>query len=282
MELVSQSYIRHDREEVLRILNDRRIGDEARKMRLKQLDGGRTWEYMLENYMPSLRAATWVCVWVPIDVLENPEKPVSDTLVAAFKPLVLDAPVVPRPVFKEKKMIMAARTNLLIPAGNVGLEFPIRDNWSVGIDYYYPWLVSRQNRWCTEMLGLFVDGRYWFTGEKYRWTKTERLQGHAVGVYAGLGYYDFQKIDRGAQGEYVDVGVDYTFGLPVAKGKLRMEFNIGLGWILTYYRSYYPSSDYEDLIKDPGIVQRSTSFFGPTRASVSLVVPIRVNRKIRF
>lgn len=281
-ELVEQNYSREDRDEVLQILADERIGDEARKSRLKRLDGGRTWKYMLDNYMPSLRAATWVCVWVPIDVLENPEMAISDTLVAAFKPLVLDAPVVSRPVLKEKVMIMAARTNLLIPAMNVGLEFPIKDNWSVGVDYFYPWFVSSQNKWCTEMLGLFVDGKYWFTGENYKWTKAEKLMGHAVGVYAGLGYYDFQKIDRGAQGEFVDVGVDYTFGLPVANGRLRMEFNIGLGWILTYYRSYSPSSDYEDLIKDPGIVQRSTSFFGPTRASVSLVVPIRANKRIKF
>lgn len=281
-ELVEQNYSRADRDEVLRILTDDRIGDETRKWRLKRLDGGRTWKYLLDNYMPSLRAATWVCVWVPIDVLEKPEIAISDTLVAAFKPLVLDAPAVSKPVLKEKVMIMAARTNLLIPAMNVGLEFPIKNNWSVGVDYFYPWFVSGENKWCTEMLGLFVDGKYWFTGEKYKWTKTEKLQGHAVGVYAGLGYYDFQKIDRGAQGEYVDVGVDYTFGLPIAKGRLRMEFNIGIGWLLTYYRSYSPSSDYEDLIKDPGIVQRSTSFFGPTRASVSFVVPIRVNKRIKY
>ncbi len=280
-DLVEASYTRADRQQVLDILYDTEISDQTRKIRLQRLDAGRSWRYMIQNYMPQLRTATWVCVWVEAPpVLPNPGIR-RDTLIC-HRGTIITPPFPEKPILEEKKMLFAARTNLLIPALNVGLEFPIKNNWSLGIDYYYPWAVSSRNRWCTEMLGLFVDGKYWFTGEKYKWTKDEKLKGHAVGVYAGLGYYDFQKIDRGAQGEYVDVGVDYTFGLPVAKGKLRMEFNIGLGWILTYYRNYTPSSDYEDLIKDPGIVQRSTSFIGPTRASVSLVVPIRANKRIKF
>lgn len=184
--------------------------------------------------------------------------------------------------FKEKKwrkMILAARTNLLFPGLSVGLEFPIKDNWSIGFDYMYPWAVSKNNRWCAEMLGLFLDARYWFPGEKNKWSRTERLQGHAVGVYAGAGYYDFQNKKRGAQGEYLDFGVDYTYALPVANNKLRFEFNIGIGMIRTQYRPYYPASDYSDLIKEPGIKYHTTNFFGPTRAGVSLVVPIVVNTK---
>ena len=129
------------------------------------------------------------------------------------------------------------------------------------------------------MLGWFVDAKYWFPGEKYQWTRTERLQGHAVGLYAGAGYYDYQNISKGNQGEYIDLGVDYTFALPIAQNRLRLEFNLGVGFIRTWYRPYHPSSDYEDLIKEPGIRYKSTNFFGPTRAGVSLVVPIIVKTK---
>lgn len=273
------------REQMLSILTSKAFADEEQALR-KCKEG---WKHLVRNYIYVLRnASVSFTVIGSVDEYTIP-KPLETMQAMRYSP-TLKAPEsgvnlkreFVRPVLEEKKMIMAARTNLLVPGLNVGLEFPIKDNWSVGVDYWYPWAVSKNNKWCGEMLGLFVDGKYWFTGEKYKWTKAERLQGHAVGVYAGLGYYDYQKIDRGAQGEYVDVGVDYTFGLPIAKGKLRMEFNLGIGWILTYYRSYYPSSDFDDLIKDPGIIQRSTSFFGPTRASVSFVVPIRVNRKVRF
>ena len=75
------------------------------------------------------------------------------------------------------------------------------------------------------------------------------------------------------------MGIDYTYALPIAEDKLRLEFNVGLGFIYTLYRPYYPSSDYDDLIKEPGIKYRSTNFIGPTRASVSLVYPINVNTK---
>ena len=106
-----------------------------------------------------------------------------------------------------------------------------------------------------------------------------KLKGHAVGVYAGTGYYDFQNKVKGAQGEFIDFGVDYTYALPVANDKLRFEFNLGLGFIKTWYRPYAPASDYSDLIKEPGVKYRSTNFIGPTRAAVSLVYPITVTTK---
>lgn len=67
--------------------------------------------------------------------------------------------------------------------------------------------------------------------------------------------------------------------MPVSNDKLRFEFNIGLGIIKTWYRPYNPSSDYTDLIKEPGVKFRSTNFVGPTKAGVSLVYPITASVK---
>ena len=74
--LVEADYHRSDREKVIQILDDRSIGDQTRKVRLQKLDRGRSWRYMIRNYMPELRAATWVCVWA-----EAP--PVSTTVFAS-------------------------------------------------------------------------------------------------------------------------------------------------------------------------------------------------------
>ena len=150
------------------------------------------------------------------------------------------------PQMKYRKTIMAARTNLLMPGLSIGLEFPIQEHWSIGINYNYPWAVSARNRWCVEKLSLFADVKYWFTNENTRWTADSRLKGHAM---------------------------------PVANDKLRFEFNIGLGFIKTWYRPYNPSSDYTDLIKEPGVKFRSTNFVGPTKAGVSLVYPITASVK---
>lgn len=269
------------REEMIAIINDdSNVDNKERSLRACK----QGWDYLVDNYIYALRNSS-----ITISVIGKHDEytrtePISPVEEITYTP-TFEAPQRPMQVtftpdkMVWRKMIMQARTNVLIPGMNVGVEFPIKNHWSVGIDYYYPWFVSKENKWCVETLNWFIDGKYWFTGDKYKWTPTEKLMGHAVGVYAGMGYYDGQKIDRGAQGEFIDVGVDYTFGLPVADGKFRMEFNVGLGWILTYYRTYSPSTDYNDLIKDPGIKQRSTSFFGPTRASVSFCVPIRVNTK---
>lgn len=270
------------RDEMLAIIDDRSEIDDKEKALRACKEG---WRYLVRNYIYALRNSS-----ITISVLGKNDEYVRFEPVVPVDPIeytpvfeVEDNPIVPFhiPFYPEwKKMIMAFRSNLLVPGLNVGMEFPIKDNWSVGIDYWYPWAVSKHNKWCGEMLGLFVDAKYWFPGEKYAWTRTERLQGHAVGIYAGAGYYDYQRIDRGAQGEYIDTGVDYTFALPIADGRLRLEFNLGLGFIRTWYRTYSPSSDYKDLIKDPGIRQHSTNFFGPTRAGVSLAVPIIVKTGI--
>jgi hypothetical protein len=269
------------REEMLAVI-DAQDGIDDKEAALRALKQG--WRYLTNNYIHALRNSS-----ITLSVIGPPDEytraaPVVPMVAKEYTP-TFTAPQKAIPPHRQtrkiewRKMILAGRTNLLVPGLNFGVEIPIKDNWSVGIDYWYPWAVSKHNKWCGEMLGWFVDAKYWFPGEKYQWTRTERLQGHAVGLYAGAGYYDYQNISKGNQGEYIDLGVDYTFALPIAQNRLRLEFNFGVGFIRTWYRPYHPSSDYEDLIKEPGIRYKSTNFFGPTRAGVSLVVPIIVKTK---
>ena len=261
------------RDELIALMESDLTNDEKEKVLRKMNPAFR---YILKHHIYLMRAsAVTFNVSVPM-VLMPPiagpqalaEGPEGNILYRQVQPLP-QAPV-------EKKMILAARTNLLVPALNVGVEVPVGYSWSVGADYYFPWWLARSNRYCAEMLGWFVDTKYWFGKDR---DEEDKLTGHALGAYAGFGYYDYQWEKSGNQGEYIDIGVDYTYAIPLAKDRLRMEFNIGLGWIHTVARHYTPTDDYTDLIKDPGIRHRRYNFFGPTRASVSLVVPIRVNVK---
>ena len=261
------------RDELIALMESDLTNDEKEKVLRKM---NLTFRYILKHHIYLMRAsAVTFNVSVPM-VLMPPiagpqalaEGPEGNILYRQVQPLP-QAPV-------EKKMILAARTNLLVPALNVGVEVPVGYSWSVGADYYFPWWLARSNRYCAEMLGWFVDTKYWFGKDR---GEEDKLTGHALGAYAGFGYYDYQWEKSGNQGEYIDIGVDYTYAIPLAKDRLRMEFNIGLGWIHTVARHYTPTDDYTDLIKDPGIRHRKYNFFGPTRASVSLVVPIRVKVK---
>ena len=261
------------RDELIALMESDLTNDEKEKVLRKMNPAFR---YILKHHIYLMRAsAVTFNVSVPM-VLMPPiagpqalaEGPEGNILYRQVQPLP-QAPV-------EKKMILAARTNLLVPALNVGVEVPVGYSWSVGADYYFPWWLARSNRYCAEMLGWFVDTKYWFGKDR---DEEDKLTGHALGAYAGFGYYDYQWEKSGNQGEYIDIGVDYTYAIPLAKDRLRMEFNIGLGWIHTVARHYTPTDDYTDLIKDPGIRHRKYNFFGPTRASVSLVVPLRVTVK---
>ena len=79
-EMVDSLYALPDREQVLEILRDQTIGDETRKTKLKRLDRGRTWEYLKKEYMPMLRAATWICVWAQVLPPLPEPKDIQDTL----------------------------------------------------------------------------------------------------------------------------------------------------------------------------------------------------------
>jgi hypothetical protein len=267
---------------------------QSKEYRLRALKQG--WRYLVRNHIYSLRNSS-----ITLTVVMTGDNADDEFVVGEVTPaepeidrsqMVKIDPVEPDPVrfdadfseilyrrpleVKFTKTILAARTNLLIPGLNFGMEIPIGMNWSVGLDYYYPWAVSAQNQWCGEMLGWFIDAKYWITGDKYKWDVNSKLKGHGIGLYGGIGYYDYQKRTNGLQGEYADFGIDYTFAMPVANDKLRIAFNLGIGYIYTLYRPYYPSSDFEDLIKEPGVKYRTTNFFGPTKASISLVYPITV------
>lgn len=190
---------------------------------------------------------------------------------------ILSRPAAPqRP--ETKKMILAARTNLLVPALNVGLEVPVGNRWSVGTDYYFPWIwPSEKNRWCMEMLSLNIEGRYWFGKDR---KEEDRLTGHSVGVYAGGGYYDFEFDWKGRQGEYVTAGVDYKYALPLGRKKrVRMEFLLGIGYLHSWVRPYEVPVEYGPLIRNPQELR--VNWFGPTKMAVSISVPIYAKTKIK-
>jgi hypothetical protein len=171
----------------------------------------------------------------------------------------------------ERKPIMAVRSNLLVPALNVGVEVPIGNHWSVGADYYFPWVWPKQdNKNCFEFLGWGIEGRYWFGKNR---TIFDRLQGHSVGLYGYMGYYDFERNFHGHQGEFVNVGLDYTYAMAVGKRKsIHFEFSLGVGYIYSQARKYTVIEAGAPLISDK--ITKNIGYFGPTKANISLVVPI--------
>lgn len=274
IELVDKNYHRHDRAKVLKILRDRSISDETRKWRLKQLDGGIAWRVLFYRYMPQLRAATWVCVWAeaiePLPEMEG----MQTCAMTQDRPLEYPEPAVLIQNYAGEAAgvpVAALRTNLLVPGLNFGAELPLGNHWSVGADYYYPWIWPKSdNKNCFEFLGGSVEGRYWFGRDR---KPSDRLRGHSLGLYAAGGYYDFERNFEGLQGEFVSAGLDYTYAMAIGKRKrLNLEFTLALGYIHAWNKTYSVPGPEGSLFPDEGTMM--FDYVGPTKAAVSLVVPL--------
>ena len=266
LQAVEETYFRHDREKVLKILKDETIKNDTKKWRLKQLDKGYTYRYIIRHQMPHLRVAAWICVWAPtLAPLPEVQEPKDSLMTPETTPARPE--VEPR---QEPTPKWALRTNLLVPAMNFGAELPIGNHWSVAADYYFPWFWPNQrNKNCFEILGWSVEGRYWFGRDRQ---PHDRLKGHSLGVYVAGGYYDFEKNYRGMQGEFVSPGIDYTYSMAIGRKKnLHLEFTLAAGYIRSWGRTYNVYGDYGQLYPDDGTL--IWDYIGPTKAAVTLVVP---------
>lgn len=168
-------------------------------------------------------------------------------------------------------LLFAFRSNLLVPALNFGAEYPIGTDWSVGADYYFPWIMRKQdNRNCFQLLGWNLEGRYWFGKNR---TQADILQGHSVGLNAAVGYYDIERSFKGNQGTFVSVGADYLYAMPIFNNKVHLEFNVGLGYIFSQMRPYEVFEEGGNAFKLG--YKKNFNWVGPVKAAVSIVVPIR-------
>lgn len=276
--LVKEGYSRKDREKVLAILGDDTMGSDTRKRELKKLDKGRTWKYLADNYLPQLRAATWVCVWA--EVIQGMPEVAAVVQDSLEQPYIGLAPLPPydyKPVLpqEESRTIAAVKTNLLydaVTAVNFAVEVPISERWSIVAEDVFPWWSwgPNRNKYAFQMVEVGIEPRYWF----YKKEDADVLEGHFVGVYGMSAKYDFQW-DRSLcyQGEYWSTGVTYGYSLPV-KEWLKLEFSASVGFMRSNYRHYQPSPEYENLYLDEyqvGVL----SYFGPTKVNVSMVIPLR-------
>ena len=267
--MVEEQYFFPNREALLKILYADGIGEETRKWRIKQLDNELTWNYLTRNYMRRLRAATWVCVWTDAFIVA-PQEPLRDTLKQGVPEL---ARSVYRPLPKGPEVFFELKTNVLydaVTALNIGVEVPIGEHFSVGVGYLNPWWAWGPNdrKYAFQIQELGLESRYYISP-----LDGQRLTGWYGGVYCSGAQYDLQWDTKLCyQGEYWTAGLSAGYVFPVSRG-LRLEVGLNVGYLYSDYRHYQPSPDYEHLYRDPYRVGKFT-YFGPTKASVTLIVPI--------
>lgn len=249
------------------------------KWQLKALDDGEPWQYLLTHVFWQLRRADVLVI------LPNGEPAGHEVSAEVGDPEMLpaDLPVEPAPVSPSyvTSTGFAVRTNVLaIPLANIGVEIPLGGHWSLGVDWYYPWLWRSHgsegvdyNGKCVQILAGGLDSRYWFGG-------SSRLVGPALGVFGTAGYYDLEWDFHGYQGEFASAGVEFVYACPVFRDKMRLEFNLGLGYFYSRAREYqtYWEGGKAYMEKD---MAKDVHFVGPVKGGMSLVVPIRVKKRVK-
>lgn len=173
-------------------------------------------------------------------------------------------------VVESKRPLFALKTNMLFDVAlmpNVEIEVPIGKRWSVNGEYMFPWWVTKDNRYCLQILAGGVEGRYWLGSSESR-KRREALTGHFIGLYAGGGEYDLQWKESGYQGEFfIAAGLSYGWSTAIARN-LHLEMSVGIGVMQTHYRHYHAIDNYQTLLwQENG----KYTWIGPTKAKISLV-----------
>ena len=266
---------------------------DSRKNRLRRLEGGKVWRWLDANVFPELRAVggSVECI------ISHPMPARTDTVYITniirdtiYIDITPPAKIEYKPVgpdYSDKRMLFAVRTNALaIPLANLGIEVPLGERWSVGADIYYPWLWRPGHRdgidtngVCNELMAADVELRYWFPRKDKQ--PAQRLLGHSIGLYAAAGQYDFERNWSGHQGEFYNVGLDYLWAIPLFEGRMHLELELGVGYIWSTSRPYDCLDQGSGLIYHRKGVTQTTTWFGPTRAQISLVVPIYVRARAK-
>lgn len=277
LQFVEQEYFRPDREVALEILKDTSISDSTRKSLLKKLDEGRTWRYFINHYMPHLRAATWSCVWAEVLPSLPDVAIVKDTV---SYPAFIDVPETDR--VKAPRTIAAVKTNLLYDAAtalNFAVEVPLTRHFSLLYEQIFPWWLTADNKYCLQFLSFGGEFRWWFAPQPKAGTsklkQRDALTGHFLGVNCWGGKSDIQAGRNFGcyQFDFISAGLSYGYSVPVGK-YLNLELSLSAGYARIPYQHYIPTEDWQILIKDThnaGILH----YFGPTKAQVSLTLPIR-------
>ena len=285
LELVEQDEKVPYREDVLRLVRNiiaeqegsrPKSGDPLR--RLKQLRGGKPYLYMYRELFPALRASTLLLSYerVPSPVYIEPEEP-EQVYIEPVDTVEVDTVVVDTVVVEEKHcrpFYMDIRTNMLYDAAavpNIGVEFYLGKNMSVGANWQYAWWKTDRRHRYWRAYGGDVNVRWWFGSAAHE----KPLTGHHLGVYGQILTYDFEWGGKGYLGGKPGgtlwdkmnwgVGIEYGYSLPVAK-HFNIDFTFGVGYLTGEYQEYRPV--------DGCYVWQATKqrhWFGPTKAEISLV-----------
>lgn len=250
---------------------------DSRLKHLMEYNYGDTYKILSSAFFPNMRYALIRVVYsVPevedttgdddIEEVEPVEKSVEEVAEEAEK----DENPVATQITSGKEVlprspILALKTNLVglgVGVANIGLEFPIKEKFSMDVQLYYsPYTIKRD--WKMKFLVVQPEFRFWFG---------DALKGHFVGVHAHCGLFNvavdqWSRYQNSTKNPLWGAGIGYGYALMISR-KLNLEFNIGVGYASLRYDTFYNV--------DNGAQYNHTDrgYWGITRAGISFTYVI--------
>lgn len=156
---------------------------------------------------------------------------------------------------------------------------PIDNRWSAALDWYYPWLwrswhPSSEMKDCFELLFANATLRCWL-GKGHQPGQTDwhrRLTGHALGLNVGWGYYDVGHDYTGHQGNFYQIGAEYSYAKALGRRKrVFLHFSLGMGYLHSIAEGYKVYEEGGHAFRTGR--NKRVNWIGPTKAEVALVIP---------
>ena len=175
---------------------------------------------------------------------------------------------------------LGAKTNLLYEAillPNVGVEIPLSERWTVGVDWFYTWIFASSHNDFWQAYGGYLTVRRYFSLPKQtaKYPYSSFPTGHHLGVYMLGLTYDVERRHRGYQAARFGFGGGVEYGYSKRIGRhLNIDFSLGVGFQDGEYKEYDP--------QDGHFVWQSTRkrhWWGPTKAEIALVWLIGLGQK---
>ncbi|MDR0430874.1 MAG: DUF3575 domain-containing protein [Tannerellaceae bacterium] len=170
-------------------------------------------------------------------------------------------------VFSAKGQNIGIKSNLLYDVTstfNIGMEVGFAPKWTLELPVNYnPWSFPKNRK--LKHWGVQPEARYWFC---------ERFIGHFIGLHGIVGGYnvgglkmfgiDEHRYDGNLYGGGVSYGYQWLFNK-----RWSMEATVGVGYVFLDHAKF-PCGTCEAKIGD-----FTKSWFGPTKAGISLIYIIR-------
>ena len=256
---------------------------DQRLLKIKELQGGRVWDYLKNPILADLRYGNAVFYYQKrLPAYAGPLA--LDTAAFVSVPASLYIPPVERVQYDTVSWTprIYLKTNLIgwaLASANLGVEFDLAPHWSLTLPAYYSAVDYFKSTIKFRNITFQPELRYWPNAK-------EENHGFFIGAHFGMMYYNFavdgkhRFQDHDGKTPALGGGIGIGYRKAISKNKRwHIEFTAGAGVYKLDYDVFENTPNYKD---GPLVYRKKKTFIGLDQAAISITYnfPLRKREKI--